>query len=225
MWWRTFFLQSAWSYASKQNLGFADLYRRAAPGTGLPAGTLLEPFNTNPVTSCYVVPFLAARPGGAEEFRQARAFLASSFAATGDRLVWYLLRPAAGLLAAGLGWLTHSAWIGAAALLAGYNVPQVALRVSLWRAGANSSPPGAELRRLTAWAERVRRAGLAVAGFLAVAVPAHGTGWGPVGVATFMGSIGVSWLVLRRWPRAGTVLALSFLALALLLNRGLPRVF
>jgi mannose/fructose/N-acetylgalactosamine-specific phosphotransferase system component IID len=238
MWWRTLFVQSAWSYAYKQNLGFAGLYRRAAPRTGLDTAALVEPFNTNPVTGCYVVPFLAGRDAGAglavgpatraaadSEFRQARSFLASSFAATGDRLVWYLLRPAAGLVAAGLATLTQQAWAGAAALLVAYNGPQLALRASLWRAGAAGAAPGVELKRLTAWAERLRLAGLAVAGFLAVAVPARGAGWGPVGVALLAGSGGVSWLVLRRWPRAGTLLALAYLAAALFLNRGLPRVF
>jgi mannose/fructose/N-acetylgalactosamine-specific phosphotransferase system component IID len=238
VWWRTFFLQSAWSYAFKQNLGFARLYRRVAPGSALGTGTLLEPFNTNPVTSCFVVPFLAGRDPGAavgpdgaaataavDEFRQARAFLASSFAATGDRLVWYLLRPAAGLAAAGLAWLAQQAWVGAVALVLAYDAPQLALRASLWRAGESGAAPGAQLKRLTAWAERVRRMGLALAGFLLVAVPARGPGWGPVGVAQLLGSMGFAWMVLRRWPRAGTLLALAYLAAAVILNHGMPRVF
>ena len=99
MWWRSWFLQSAWSYEFKQNLGFAAAFRRLRPGSRIPAARLLEPFNTNPATFCFVLPFLATQEaGGADEeaFLRARAFLASSFAATGDRLVWFLLRPAAG---------------------------------------------------------------------------------------------------------------------------------
>lgn len=250
MWWRSFFLQSAWSYAFKQNLGFADLYRRLSRRAGPGTAVLVEPFNTNPVTSCFVVPFLAGRAGGAgaepppgdrgtggapdeagagqteeAEFRSARAMLASSFAATGDRLVWYLLRPAAGLIGAGLGWLTQQAWVGAAGLVVAYDVPQLALRIGLWRAGRRGAPPGVELKRLQAWAERVRRAGVAAAGFLAVAVPLRGPGWGPVGVACMVAAAGGSWLVLRRWPRAGTLLAVVGLIVALSMNRGLPRVF
>ncbi|MBI5837243.1 MAG: hypothetical protein HZB25_08365 [Candidatus Eisenbacteria bacterium] len=246
MWWRTFFLQAAWSYAHKQNLGFASLYRRLAPGTRVGPVRLLEPFNTNPVTSCFVLPYLrrldppGRAPDGApvagvvappgpdpamEEFLRARGFLATSFAATGDRLVWYLLRPAAGLLGAGLAWWTQSAAAGAAVLVAAYGLPQLALRATLWRAGAGGASPAGCLRVLTARAERVRRLGLALTGFLAVAAAARGPGWDPEGVGCLLVSFAVSLVVLRWKPRAGTLLALGLLAAAVFLNRGMPRVF
>jgi len=229
VWWRTFFLQASWSYAFKQNLGFAALYRRRAPGTRLGLATLAEPFNTNPVASAFVIPFLARRdppePAAAlEEFRRDRGFLASAFAAAGDRLAWQLLRPLAGLAGAGVAWLSQQAWLGAAALVLAYDAPQLALRASLWRAGAAGAPPGPQVQRLSAWAERARRAGLALTGFLAVAVALRGPGWGPAAVVLGAGAVVLALGVLPGRPRAGSLLALALVAAAVLLNRGLPRV-
>src|SRR5438128_3386197 len=112
MWWRSFFLQAAWSYEYKQNLGFAWFYGAASPlRPGAPG--LAEPFNTNPVTSCFVVPFLKSQEStfaSPEDLLRARSFLSSSFAATGDRLVWFLLRPLAGLAGIAVCWLAPPGW-------------------------------------------------------------------------------------------------------------------
>ncbi len=219
MWWRTFFLQAAFSYARKQNLGLAAIYRRLRPDTAIPTEVLLEPFNTHPVASAFVLPFLALQEGAGADlgrFRDARAALASSFAAVCDRLFWYLLRPVAGLLGLsilGLTRIPNREWVAAGVMLVAYNGPQCFARARLWSQGRRGESPVRVARELSGASEVVRRAGLVILG-LAAAVAALPASASRLGLIPLLAGVAFGWFGLRRWPQAATWLALAGALLA-----------
>ena len=224
MWWRTFFLQASWSPNFKQNLGFASLYHDAAPPGEVAPDWHFEPFNTNPVTSSFVLPFLAgqeAAGASVEDLRRARAALSTSFAATGDRFAWFLLRPLAGLAGLTAAWLFGQPWAGPLALLLIYNGPQWALRSWLWGAGKRGESPAAEVRRISRMSEAARAAGLLVTGFLAASLAGRGAAWGGANLALGLASLIACYFVLRLRPRWATWIALLLLGLGMTLNHGL----
>ena len=225
MWERTHFLQAVFSYEYKQNIGFAAVYGELAGPESVAGDEYFRPFNTNPVTSSFVIPFLARlreQGAGAEEFERAKAFLSTSFAATGDRFAWFLLRPLAGLMGATVLWvLPGASWLGVLTLLLVYNVPQLRLRSRLWKAGGRGDSPAAEVQRISRMSETVRRAGLAATGFAAVAVLAREPFGHPEAVGFMALAILISLPMLKRFPRSGTWIALGFLGLTLTLNHGL----
>lgn len=91
------------------------------------AGLSSEPFNANPVVAGYALGLIDR--GDGETYEKHREALGAALGGVGDRLLWGLLRPISvivGLIAAVAGPLG-----AAAALLAVYNPPELALR---WRA-------------------------------------------------------------------------------------------
>lgn len=225
MWKQTHFLQAAFSNAYKQNIGFVAIFGEVAGPDSVVDDAFYRPFNTNPVTSSFVIPFLVRqRREGAdpEQFERAKAFLSTSFAATGDRFAWFLLRPLAGLAGAMVLWvLPGASWLGVLTLLLVYNVPQLLLRGHLWKAGTRGDSPAAEVQRIGRMSEVARKAGLVVTGFAAVAVLAREPFGHPEAVGYLAAAVLISLPLLKRFPRSGTWIALGFVGLTLTLNHGL----
>lgn len=172
---RSFWLQASWNRRGMQNLGFAwalwpalcALYPDKATRSKA-AARHLSFFNSHPYLAAAILggaihheEKVAAgeeAPEAVERFKHALMF---PFAAVGDSFFWLSLRPFAGAFAA-----LMAPWIGVWAVvvfLAFYNVPHLALRITLFVDGykrgdrvvenvARAALPkqGARLRRATA---------------------------------------------------------------------------
>jgi mannose/fructose/N-acetylgalactosamine-specific phosphotransferase system component IID len=145
--WRSFFIQSSWSYARMQSLGFAfaliPVLRRLYPDRAEYAARLgvhLEYFNTQP----YLASFLLGAVARKEEQRAAgwsrvdeasavKKALMAPLGALGDSYFWGGLKPLAASVAVAA--LLSGAWWAPLLFLALYNVAHVGMRGALIFAG------------------------------------------------------------------------------------------
>jgi PTS system mannose-specific IID component len=134
-------LQATWNYERQQGIGFAWALAPALERLLADRARRLERladhtayFNTQPTLASLALGATAAlearRAAGTlddpDVIVRAKAVLASSLAALGDRLFWFTLRPLAAL--AGLILAVDGRWEGAIALLACYNGVHLGVR-------------------------------------------------------------------------------------------------
>jgi PTS system mannose-specific IID component len=187
MFWRSFFLQAVWNPRGMQNVGFCfalmPLLRRSGTSGDARKAFLnrhLAFFNTNPTLAPYAIGAAALREAeGADDegVASVKKGLAGLLGMAGDALMWWGLRPLAGLLAVFLA-TYGSAW-APVALVAVYGVPHLVIKGRGLAVGATAGPSGAgEMlgRRLKAFVRALRALAAFVAGLvLARAVAAGGT--------------------------------------------------
>jgi mannose/fructose/N-acetylgalactosamine-specific phosphotransferase system component IID len=149
--WRSFFIQSSWSYKRMQSLGFAfaliPVLRRLYPDRAEFASRLsahMEYFNTQPYLASFVLGAVARK----EEERAAgwstsddpsavKKTLMAPLGALGDSYFWGGLKPLAAAVAVAS--LLAGAWWAPLLFLALYNVVHVGLRAALVFAGYSTA--------------------------------------------------------------------------------------
>jgi PTS system mannose-specific IID component len=179
--WRSFFIQTSWSYDRMQSLGFAfallPVLRRLYPDRAEFASRLgahMEYFNTQPYLASFVLGAVARkeeeRAGGsaAEDPSAVKKDLMAPLGALGDSFFWGGLKPlSAALAVAAL--LAGARW-APLLFLALYNVVHVGLRAALVFAGYRSGGDAAVLvsrYHLTRLARVFKALSLAVIGCIA----------------------------------------------------------
>lgn len=197
MFFRSFLLQSCWSFAGRQNLGFLfalePLLRRLYPERdefSRAAMRHLACFNTQPYMSGFALGVVgrmereraALKPGEREaqdkKIDRMKASLSAALAAMGDSFFWGTLRPACAA-ATLLVWLVlwtarapHPIFWGLLFYLASYNAVALwARRTGLARGFAAGAEVVEELERMNwrAKTRAVRRGGLAALAFVIAA--------------------------------------------------------
>ena len=151
MFWRSFFLQAVWNPRGMQNVGFCfalmPLLKRHGGGRDARRAFLkrhLAFFNTNPTLAPYAMGAAAEREAaGANEAEVALAKkgLASLLGMYGDALMWWALRPLAGVAAVLLA-LQGNLW-APVALVVLYAVPHLAMKGRGIVVGSSLGPSGA----------------------------------------------------------------------------------
>jgi len=196
---RSFLLQSVWNPRGMQNVGFCFAILPVAPGADDPRGRTaflerhLRFFNTNPALASYVLGATAAAElagRGATEPEELKRALAGPLGMAGDGLLWGSLRPLAAL-AGVVGALAFPLY-AAAAMLAIYNVPHVAIR---WRGVARGADLGGAAARevigpgLRASVRLLRGAATVLVGLTlgwAIAGAEGGAGWRSVVAGVYL---------------------------------------
>ena len=136
MFWRSLFLQAAWNPRGMQNVGFCfalmPLLRRCGDSADARRAFLkrhLAFFNTNPTLASYAIGAAAECEVGDEDEAKIAAVkkgLSSLLGMSGDALMWWALRPLAGVVAVLLA-LEGSPW-APVVLVALYGVPHLVLK-------------------------------------------------------------------------------------------------
>jgi PTS system mannose-specific IID component len=217
--WRSLFLQAVWNPRGMQSVGFCfalmPLLKRCGSNADARRAFLkrhLRFFNTNPTLAPYAMGAAAEREAaGADEaaISLAKKGLTSLLGMSGDGLMWWALRPLAGI-AAVLVAMEGSVW--AVAVLVGlYGVPHLVLKARGIAVGADRGPSGArELTgpRFKAAVRALRAVAAFCAGLLLALAASHGgtvEPWRLVGMLLFLALAYVAHRV--RIP--GTVIALG----------------
>ena len=140
--WRSFFLQAAWNYQGKQNLGAAAAIQPALEeihGIGTPflqhsLKRVLNQFNTQPYMAGPILGSLikveetvSKSDLSPEKMIRYQMALTTAFAAIGDAFFWNALLPATAVL--GLMWAVQGRVMGALVFLLVYNSVHLAVRV------------------------------------------------------------------------------------------------
>ncbi len=142
---RSFFLQTTWSFQRMQNLGwlfsFWPVLRRLQPDPAKRSRDALEHleyFNTHPYLASLVLGVAAGleeeRANGGrvnpDQIRVAKSFMSGPLAALGDTFFWATLRPLLGVAALVAGWIfAFERWWAVPALFLGfYNVLHLLVR-------------------------------------------------------------------------------------------------
>lgn len=229
---RALALQACFTYERFQGAGFAvamlPVLRRLWPDRqALAEATLrhMDYFNTNPVMGTYILgaaarlELEAAAGGPAEAARSFKVSVGGPVAALGDRLMWGTVRP----LATCTGLLVALRWpiAGVVVMLAGYNIPHIALRIRGIQQGAARGP--SSLRDITSprfarVTQRLADAWSVVTGLLAGALLASAGGTHPVrSRAIWLIFAALSGLLFARRRLSPTQLALLACAAGLVL--------
>jgi mannose PTS system EIID component len=180
--WRSFFIQTSWSYDRMQSLGFAfallPVLRRLYPDRSEFASRLgahMEYFNTQPYLASFVLGAVARKEeeraaGGsaAEDPAAVKKALMAPLGALGDSFFWGGLKPLSAALAVAA--LLAGAWWAPLLFLVLYNTVHVGLRAALVFTGYRSGGDAAVLvsrYHLPRLARVFKALGLAVIGCIA----------------------------------------------------------
>jgi len=243
--WRTLMLQAAWNFERMQNLGFAfcvePALRQLYPDPEARAKALkrhMELFNSHPYLAGYIVGAAlkaeadaTAKDAGPNQAQALKQAMAPALAALGDSFYWATLRPAVGMLAVVVSWLAPQPWNLAApvALLLGFNIPSLWLRLDSVRVGWQQGP-GVALyvarQRLPAIAEGLSMGALILVGCMVGALgrarhPSQGGGVPLIDNLLYLGAGLGLLLLLRLGLRPVSLLFLCVLS-SLLLALAVP---
>jgi PTS system mannose-specific IID component len=151
MFWRSFFLQAVWNPRGMQNVGFCFALMPLLGRSGASANARraflrrhLGFFNTNPTLATYAMGAAALREAeGADEaaVQTVKKGLASPLGMAGDSLMWWGLRPLAGMV--GVLLATQGIAWAPAVLVAVYAVPHFVVKGRGINVGATEGPSGA----------------------------------------------------------------------------------
>jgi PTS system mannose-specific IID component len=151
MFWRSLFLQAVWNPRGMQNVGFCFalmplLRRSGASGDARRAFLMrhLAFFNTNPTFAPYAIGAAALREAeGADGAAVAsvKKGLGGPLGMAGDSLMWWGLRPLAGLIAVLLA--TEGVAWAPVVLVVAYGVPHLVIKGRGLSVGASAGPSGA----------------------------------------------------------------------------------
>lgn len=236
---RAHLLQAVWNFERQQGLGWAfalaPVLERLYPDARTRLDRLAEHtayFNTQPTLASFALGAAAraeeARADGqgdAASMARLKAALGSTYAALGDRLFWFTLRPFAATVGVLLALTRPQSMAGALALWATYALPHLALRTFgvLWGHERGPAVLSGGFRDKLEWVVRVLGVlGCAVLGVTFAWSLAPGGEPRPIAVqCALAGGLGLGLLTAQRARPSPTrwALVLGILGLGLALRR------